>query len=77
MSPRSAIKTQPQMIRSNSSGGVIMTNSINSNFSKLQRHRTTADGVMISFSSFRSTSGSPKRSFNPSLGIYRKKKKLF
>ncbi|XP_031631464.1 tyrosine-protein kinase Abl isoform X2 [Contarinia nasturtii] len=67
MSPRSAMKTQPQMIRSNSSGGVIMTNSINSNFSKLQRHRTTADGVMISFSSFRSTSGSPKRSFNPSL----------
>ncbi|XP_055323685.1 tyrosine-protein kinase Abl-like isoform X3 [Sitodiplosis mosellana] len=37
------------------------------NSSKLQRHRTTADGVMISFSSFRSTSGSPKRSFNPSL----------
>lgn len=70
MSPRSAMKAQPQMIRSNSSGGVIMTNSINSNFSKLQRHRTTADGVMISFSSFRSTSGSPKRSFNPSLGTF-------
>lgn len=32
---------------------------------KLQRHRTAADGSMSTFSSFRGTSGSPKRSFNP------------
>lgn len=67
MSPRAVIKAQPQMIRSNSSGGVTMTNSASSSLNKLQRHRTTADGQMITFSSFRGTSGSPKRSFNPAL----------
>lgn len=67
MSPRAVIKAQPQMIRSNSSGGVTMTNSASSSLNKLQRHRTTADGSMITFSSFRGTSGSPKRSFNPAL----------
>lgn len=64
MSPRAVMKAQPQMIRSNSSGGVTMTNSNNS-MNKLQRHRTAADGSMTTFSSFRGTSGSPKRSFNP------------
>lgn len=64
MSPRAVMKTQPQMIRSNSSGGVTMNNSNNS-MGKLQRHRTAADGSMSTFSSFRGTSGSPKRSFNP------------
>lgn len=68
MSPRAVAKAQPQMIRSNSSGGVTMTNSATSSLNKLQRHRTTTDGTMISqFSSFRGTSGSPKRSFNPVL----------
>lgn len=66
MSPRAVAKAQPQMIRSNSSGGVTMTNSATSSLNKLQRHRTAADGTMI-FSSFRGTSGSPKRSFNPAL----------
>lgn len=64
MSPRAVMKTQPQMIRSNSSGGVTMNNSNNS-MSKLQRHRTAADGSMTTFSSFRGTSGSPKRTFHP------------
>lgn len=59
---------QPQMIRSNSSGGVTMTNSATASLNKLQRHRTTTDGSMITFSSFRGTSsGSPKRSANPAL----------
>lgn len=66
MSPRAVAKAQPQMIRSNSSGGVTMANSATSSLNKLQRHRTTTDGTMI-FSSFRGTSGSPKRSFNPAL----------
>lgn len=66
MSPRAVIKAQPQMIRSNSSGGVTMTNSTQS-VNKLQRHRTTTDGTIITFSSFRGTNGSPKRSFNPAL----------
>lgn len=67
MSPRLVVKTQPQMIRSNSSGGVTMTNSATQSLNKLQRHRTATDGSMITFSSFRGTSGSPKRAHNPSL----------
>lgn len=67
LSPRSGIKTQPQMIRSNSSSGVTMANSATASLNKLQRHRTTTDGTMISFSSFRGASGSPKRSMQPSL----------
>lgn len=67
MSPRAVAKAQPQMIRSNSSGGVTMTNSATSSLNKLQRHRTTTDGTMMTFSSFRAASGSPKRSFNPAL----------
>lgn len=67
MSPRAVAKAQPQMIRSNSSGGVTMTNSATSSLNKLQRHRTTTDGTMMTFSSFRGASGSPKRSFNPAL----------
>lgn len=67
MSPRAVVKSQPQMIRSNSSGGVTMTNSATQSLNKLQRHRTATDGSMITFSSFRGTSGSPKRSFNPTL----------
>lgn len=66
-SPRSGIKTQPQMIRSNSSSGVTMANSATASLNKLQRHRTTTDGTMITFSSFRGASGSPKRSLQPSL----------
>lgn len=64
-SPRAALKIQPQMIRSNSSGGVTMTNSATASLTKLQRHRTTTDGTMMTtFSSFRSTgsNNSPKRS---------------
>lgn len=64
---RNVVKNQPQMIRSNSSGGVTMTNSATASLNKLQRHRTTTDGSMITFSSFRGTSGSPKRAINPSL----------
>jgi abelson tyrosine-protein kinase 1 len=63
-SPRTALKVQPQMIRSNSSGGVTMTNSATASLTKLQRHRTTTDGAMMpTFSSFRSTgsTNSPKR----------------
>lgn len=67
MSPRLVVKSQPQMIRSNSSGGVTMTNSATQSLNKLQRHRTTTDGAMITFSSFRGTSGSPKRAHNPTL----------
>lgn len=68
MSPRLVVKSQPQMIRSNSSGGVTMTNSATQSLNKLQRHRTTTDGAMITtFSSFRGTSGSPKRTHNPTL----------
>lgn len=67
LSPRAVVKTQPQMIRSNSSGGVTMTNSATASLNKLQRHRTTTDGTMITFSSFRATSGSPKRALNPTL----------
>lgn len=67
MSPRAVVKSQPQMIRSNSSGGVTMTNSATQSLNKLQRHRTTTDGSMITFSSFRGTSGSPKRAINPTL----------
>jgi abelson tyrosine-protein kinase 1 len=63
-SPRTPLKVQPQMIRSNSSGGVTMTNSATASLTKLQRHRTTTDGTMMTtFSSFRSTgsNNSPKR----------------
>lgn len=63
-SPRAALKVQPQMIRSNSSGGVTMTNSATASLTKLQRHRTTTDGTMMTtFSSFRSagSNNSPKR----------------
>lgn len=67
MSPRNAIKVQPQMIRSNSSGGVTMANSASASLSKLQRHRTTTDGTMITFSSFRGSSNSPKRVMRPTL----------
>lgn len=67
MSPRLVVKSQPQMIRSNSSGGVTMTNSASQSLNKLQRHRTTTDGSMITFSSFRGASGSPKRAHNPAL----------
>lgn len=62
-SPRAQLKVQPQMIRSNSSGGVTMTNSATASLTKLQRHRTTTD-AMTTFSSFRSTGNnvnSPKR----------------
>lgn len=62
-----AIKAQPQMIRSNSSGGVTMNNPAVNNLNKLQRHRTTTDGSMITFSSFRGASNSPKRGIRPSL----------
>ncbi|XP_053689299.1 tyrosine-protein kinase Abl isoform X3 [Sabethes cyaneus] len=60
---------QPQMIRSNSSSGVTMANSATASLSKLQRHRTTTDGSMMTFSSFRGTVGnnSPKRSMPPTL----------
>ncbi|XP_055527898.1 tyrosine-protein kinase Abl isoform X2 [Wyeomyia smithii] len=73
---RNAIKAQqqhpqqqPQMIRSNSSSGVTMANSATASLSKLQRHRTTTDGSMMTFSSFRGTVGnnSPKRSMPPTL----------
>ncbi|GAB0096216.1 Tyrosine-protein kinase [Sergentomyia squamirostris] len=68
LSSRNHIKSQPQMIRSNSSGGVTMANSASASLNKLQRHRTTTDGTMITFSSFRGAiSGSPKRSFQPTL----------
>lgn len=63
-SPRTALKVQPQMIRSNSSGGVTITNSATASLTKLQRHRTTTDGsMMTTFSSFRSAgnNSSPKR----------------
>ncbi|XP_058121124.1 tyrosine-protein kinase Abl isoform X2 [Anopheles coustani] len=61
---------QPQMIRSNSSSGVTMSNSATASLSKLQRHRTTTDGSMMTFSSFRGTVGSnnsPKRALQPTL----------
>jgi abelson tyrosine-protein kinase 1 len=69
-SPRTALKVQPQMIRSNSSGGVTMTNSATASLTKLQRHRTTTDGTMMTtFSSFRSagSTNSPKRNLPPAL----------
>uniref|UniRef100_A0A182PUQ0 F-actin binding domain-containing protein n=1 Tax=Anopheles epiroticus TaxID=199890 RepID=A0A182PUQ0_9DIPT len=64
-----AVKTQPQMIRSNSSSGVTMSNSATASLSKLQRHRTTTDGSMMTFSSFRGSVGnnSPKRAVQPTL----------
>lgn len=55
--------TPQQMIRSNSSGGVTMQNNAAASLNKLQRHRTTTEGTMMTFSSFRAagTSNSPKR----------------
>ncbi|XP_017087543.2 tyrosine-protein kinase Abl isoform X5 [Drosophila bipectinata] len=50
-----------QMIRSNSSGGVTMQNNAAASLNKLQRHRTTTEGTMMTFSSFRQAA-SPKRS---------------
>lgn len=67
VSPRAAIKSQPQMIRSNSSGGVTMANSATASLNKLQRHRTATDSSMVTFSSFRGSSGSPKRIVQPTL----------
>ncbi|XP_063699525.1 tyrosine-protein kinase Abl [Culicoides brevitarsis] len=67
LSPRAALKAQPQMIRSNSSGGVTMTNSATASLNKLQRHRTTTDSSLITFSSFRASSSSPKKVIQPSL----------
>lgn len=72
LSPRTTLKIQPQMIRSNSSGGVTMANSATASLTKLQRHRTTTDGTMMTtFSSFRgvssSNSSSPKRNIQPCL----------
>uniref|UniRef100_A0A0A1X0T2 non-specific protein-tyrosine kinase n=1 Tax=Zeugodacus cucurbitae TaxID=28588 RepID=A0A0A1X0T2_ZEUCU len=64
------IPTPPQqMIRSNSSSGVTMQNSASASLNKLQRHRTAADGTMMTFSSFRGTtsSNSPKRGQQPAL----------
>lgn len=62
-SPKTALKVQPQMIRSNSSGGVTLTNSATASLTKLQRHRTTTESMMTTFSSFRSagSNNSPKR----------------
>ncbi|XP_004524557.1 tyrosine-protein kinase Abl isoform X3 [Ceratitis capitata] len=65
-----AIPIPPQqMLRSNSSSGVTMQNSASASLNKLQRHRTAADGTMMTFSSFRgaSSSNSPKRSQQPAL----------
>ncbi|KAH8380086.1 hypothetical protein KR009_008869 [Drosophila setifemur] len=58
-----------QMIRSNSSGGVTMQNNAAASLNKLQRHRTTTEGTMMTFSSFRAagSSNSPKRS-GPGMG---------
>uniref|UniRef100_A0A336MRU8 non-specific protein-tyrosine kinase n=1 Tax=Culicoides sonorensis TaxID=179676 RepID=A0A336MRU8_CULSO len=67
LSPRSVLKQQPQMIRSNSSGGVTMANSATASLNKLQRHRTTTDSSLITFSSFRASGGSPKKIIQPSL----------
>lgn len=67
LSPRAVLKTQPQMIRSNSSGGVTMANSATASLNKLQRHRTTTDSSLITFSSFRAANGSPKKVVQPSL----------
>ncbi|XP_055387184.1 tyrosine-protein kinase Abl isoform X2 [Condylostylus longicornis] len=62
-------KSQPQMIRSNSSSGVTMANNASASLNKLQRHRTAADGSMMTFSSFRGapSGSSPKRTVQPTL----------
>lgn len=70
-SPRTGIRTQPQMIRSNSSGGF----QPGSPTGKAQRNRTRNDNVGSSLRTFRSNStaaannhvGSPSRSVQPSL----------
>ena len=69
LSPRNGIKNQPQMIRSNSSGGVTMTNNATASLNKLQRHRTTTDGttMMTTFSSFRRTPSNRKCNLQPTL----------
>lgn len=61
--------TPQQMIRSNSSGGVTMQNNAAASLNKLQRHRTTTEGTMMTFSSFRAagTSNSPKRGGVPTI----------
>lgn len=57
-----------QMIRSNSSSGVTMQNNATASLNKLQRHRTTTDGSLMTFSSFRGGSNnSPKRTQQPAL----------
>ncbi|BFF99656.1 tyrosine-protein kinase Abl [Drosophila madeirensis] len=71
-SPASLATPPPQqMIRSNSSGGVTMQNNAAASLNKLQRHRTTTEGTMMTFSSFRAagSSSSPKRSGVPQLPV--------
>ncbi|XP_034136659.1 tyrosine-protein kinase Abl isoform X6 [Drosophila guanche] len=71
-SPASLATPPPQqMIRSNSSGGVTMQNNAAASLNKLQRHRTTTEGTMMTFSSFRAAgcSSSPKRSGVPQLPV--------
>ncbi|XP_070071452.1 tyrosine-protein kinase Abl isoform X3 [Drosophila takahashii] len=62
--PKASPLPPQQMIRSNSSGGVTMQNNAAASLNKLQRHRTTTEGTMMTFSSFRAgnSSSSPKRS---------------
>ncbi|XP_017080560.1 tyrosine-protein kinase Abl isoform X2 [Drosophila eugracilis] len=64
INPKASPIPPQQMIRSNSSGGVTMQNNAAASVNKLQRHRTTTEGTMMTFSSFRAggSSSSPKRS---------------
>ncbi|XP_016980725.1 tyrosine-protein kinase Abl isoform X8 [Drosophila rhopaloa] len=64
INPKTSPIAPQQMIRSNSSGGVTMQNNAAASLNKLQRHRTTTEGTMMTFSSFRAggSSSSPKRS---------------
>ncbi|XP_032574050.1 tyrosine-protein kinase Abl isoform X7 [Drosophila sechellia] len=64
LNPKASPIPPQQMIRSNSSGGVTMQNNAAASLNKLQRHRTTTEGTMMTFSSFRAggSSSSPKRS---------------
>ncbi|XP_043646484.1 tyrosine-protein kinase Abl isoform X7 [Drosophila teissieri] len=64
INPKASPIPPQQMIRSNSSGGVTMQNNAAASLNKLQRHRTTTEGTMMTFSSFRAggSSSSPKRS---------------
>ncbi|XP_039229942.1 tyrosine-protein kinase Abl isoform X4 [Drosophila yakuba] len=63
INPKASPIPPQQMIRSNSSGGVTMQNNAAASLNKLQRHRTTTEGTMMTFSSFRAggSSSSPKR----------------